>query len=330
MALRCKKSSIQLIRSPLEGHRVKALLVTIRPQSAFGTPMAGDTLFGHLCWALSFRKGATAFERIMDGYTDGNPFAVVSDAFPSGYLPRASLPDALMGSDHLDPSARKALKRRQWLPREGLGLPYSEWLRQSCSAWPGKVATVTQNTIHRITGTTGSGVFAPRQVEQMTFARETLLDIHLVLDTHKLTLADILEALSDIGQSGFGRDASTGLGKFEVVSAVERNDAPNDSTDFMTLPPCAPDVSKLDASRCWALPMTRFGRHGSVLAASGKPFKRPIMLARTGAVLRLLSGPALFHGVGLGGQDAPISIAMPATVHQGFAPILPILLDATP
>ena len=31
--------------------------VILRPQSLFGTPLAGDTLFGHLCWQFAMDAG---------------------------------------------------------------------------------------------------------------------------------------------------------------------------------------------------------------------------------------------------------------------------------
>jgi CRISPR-associated protein Csm4 len=316
-----------LIPSLLESFRLKSFVITIRPLSAFGTPMAGDTLFGQLCWAIAMRRGETEFKELLHGYTQGSPFGVVSDAFPKGFLPRATLPDFVYGGLELDPLARKTLKRRQWLPTEGRELPYREWITQAKAVWPSRTVTVTQNTIHRLSGTTGSGVFSPRQVEQIAFLNDTMFEIYGVIDTDRLSLEELMEAFCDIGQSGFGRDASTGLGKFDVVSSQTIDASKSDSLDFMTLAPCAPKVSDLDASGCWTQPLTRFGRHGSVLATGGKPFKSPIMFAATGAVLRIRSGTKLFHGVGIGGPDAPISTSMPKTVHQGYAPLLPIHLD---
>ena len=48
---------------------MKALKFTLRPLSAFGTPLAGDTLFGHLCWALALRRGSAGLSTLLDGYT---------------------------------------------------------------------------------------------------------------------------------------------------------------------------------------------------------------------------------------------------------------------
>jgi len=53
-----------------------------------------------------------------------------------------------------------------------------------------------------------------------------------------------------------------------------------------------------------------------------------MMLARTGAVIRWRQAcAATWHGAGLGGTKQPVSTVMPATVHQGYAPLVPIKLE---
>ena len=61
-------------------------------QSAFATPLKGDTLFGQLCWAIRNRLGEDTLTDCLAGYTNSQPFAVVSDAFPEGYFPLPKLP----------------------------------------------------------------------------------------------------------------------------------------------------------------------------------------------------------------------------------------------
>ena len=57
----------------------------------------------------------------------------------------------------------------------------------------------------------------------------------------------------------------------------------------------------------------------------GRPFKRPVLGLRTAAFLTFQTGPVpAFHGTGLGGPREPISVAIPATVHQGYAPLVPL------
>src|SRR5690606_15187520 len=102
----------------------------ITPLSAFGTLPKGDTLFGQLCWSVRNRSGEEKLRNLLEGYTSGNPFAVVSDAFPGGYLPRPALPRHWF--DRLPEADPKAAKKRRWLPVTEFERPVETWL-EYCS-----------------------------------------------------------------------------------------------------------------------------------------------------------------------------------------------------
>ena len=44
------------------------------------------------------------------------------------------------------------------------------------------------------------------------------LDIYIILDEERLSLLDTKTVLENIGKFGFGRDASIGLGQFNITS----------------------------------------------------------------------------------------------------------------
>jgi CRISPR-associated protein Csm4 len=313
---------------------------TLTPLSAFGTPPKGDTLFGQLCWALRNRLGEDALTQLLGGYTAGRPFAVVSDAFPSGHLPRPTLPKhrftPLAGDD------RKAAKMRIWLPVEHLGTPVADWLQhcRPASELSGNVAEAhphPHNAIDRRTGTTGEG-FAPYTMERQWFGAGAALDLYIVLDEDRLSAADLEQALRDIGELGFGRDAGIGLGRFRL-DALAAAEWPTQlgANAWLTLAPCAPQGLPWVSEHCFYTVFTRFGRHGDMGVHQGNPFKAPVLLANTGAVLtpRPKAGEwqgmrAFFTGQGLGGVtengQGSLSKAIPATVHQGYAPVLGIKL----
>ena len=321
----------------------------ITPLSAFGTPPKGDTLFGQLCWALRNRLGEERLTRLLDGYTAGQPFAVLSDALPAGHLPRPVLPghwfNPLPGDD------RKAAKKRVWLPVEHVTAPLANWLShcRTATELPGGSAQShphPHNAIDRRTGTTGDG-FPPynmgrqwygsqgKQTTTDTFTLiEAALDIYIVLDEARLPAADLDSALHDIGELGFGRYAGIGLGRFRV-DAFDAVVLPTqaDANAWLTLAPCAPQGLAWDAKRCFYTVFTRFGRHGDIGVHQGNPFKTPVLLANAGAALT--PSPyrgAHFTGRGLGGKDADgggiLSMAIPGTVHQGYAPVVGIRLPA--
>ena len=310
--------------------------LTLRPLSALGTPLAGVTLLGQLCWTLRHQLGNAALTALLQGYTQGKPFAVVSDALPSGHLPLPSLPSgawqASVGSD------RKVLKKKRWLPSSGMCEQLSKWQQIAVADGDlGKALVHAQphNTINRQTGTTGTGMFAPYTMGQTWLHPDSLLDVVFVLDEARLSVAQLQAAFAYMGQHGYGRDASIGLGKFALEGEASpvtwpqpTQGAPN---AWLTLGPCAPQGLGFCPVRSHWHSLTRFGRHGDVAVQTGQPFKRPVLLAKAGSVFwpeQLDASPG-FIGQGLGGQDAPISLAMPASIHQGYAPAVPIHIPET-
>ncbi|MCE1186449.1 MAG: hypothetical protein LWW92_12675 [Rhodocyclales bacterium] len=316
--------------------------LSLRPLSAFGTPLAGDTLFGQLCWVLRHLHGEAQLNTWLEGYPRGHPFLVLSDAFPQGHIPLPHLPRQAWAPSDAD---RKQLKQKRWLPLAALDQPLPRWqaLAQSeaecLSAITGRPGAQKRdipqphNTINRLTGTTGEDQFAPYTRGQIWFPPGMVFDLYVVLDSARIHLEQLLAALTSLGLTGYGRDASIGLGRFELQSPPL-----NTNTNLNPFPPAAPEQARLTLGPCapqgqgycplrsYYQPITRFGRHGDV-AAYGPAFKRPLLLAQAGAVLHPgAHTPASpwhgFVGQGLGGVGQPISSTLPATVHQGYAPAL--------
>jgi CRISPR-associated protein Csm4 len=162
---------------------------------------------------------------------------------------------------------------------------------------------------------------------QIGFAPGLTLDIHVVFDPVRLNAAELRALFESIGVTGFGRDASIGLGKFAVEETVAVNlTAQANANAYLTLAPCAPQGCGFLPHASRYQPFTRFGRHGDTAVQSGHPFKTPLLLAAAGAVLK----PGRYvetHYVGQGlGGDGRLSRAIPETVHQGYAPVIGVHL----
>jgi CRISPR-associated protein Csm4 len=310
---------------------MKTLRFTLQPLAPFATPLAGDTLFGHLCWALREARGDRGLAALLEGYTCGRPFLVVSDGFPAGLLPRPTAPDFVLGLD-AEPGQRKRARTHRWLPADGAGKPLARWMERLTDSKTAELAVLTQNTINRYTGTTGEDQFAPRQVERIFFAEGARLDVYAALDERRLSAEELHGLLAGIGLHGYGRDATTGLGKFTVEPVSEHvwPDQDRPHRNWLTLAPCVPDAEMLSAKGCYYLPLTRFGRHGNLAATSAVPFKQPLMMMAAGALLTARE-PACWavHGCGLGGSAAPLSKVVPETVHQGYAPVVPLRVEGS-
>ena len=322
------------------------LALRLRPLTAFGSPLLGDTLFGQLCWAARHRFGLERLDSLLAGYTAGRPFAVVADALPDGYLPRPALPLSsyreVVGAD------RKQAKRLQWIPLAALAEPLPDWLRQgrtdldlimpsqgaATRSAPSPALMVLHpqphNSINRLTGTTGRGDFAPYTQMQRWHAPEVALCCRVVFDPERIEAVEVRQLFEDIGATGFGRDAGIGLGKFQVETPdgteTQHWPAQAQANACLTLAPCAPQGLGFDPRRSFYEVFTRFGRHGDQAVAMGNPFKTPILLARAGAVFSPPQLPTMpFIGQGLGG-DGRLSKVIPETVQQGYAPWVPIHL----
>jgi len=325
---------------------MRSFRARITLKSAFGTIFMGDTLFGQLCWSVRNRDGDERLSGLLDGYNDGQPFVVVSDAFPADYIPRPALPGHWFREVPF--TDRKTAKKRIWLPLERFHVPLEEWLEycqpaDEIHAGSTKEYPQPHNTLNRHSGTTGEGQFAPyamnqlwyghckTEVEKPSIIRSPIeFDIYVVLDEDRLSADELKTLLADIGMIGFGRDASIGLGKYEI-NTLEAFDLPvqERAHAWLTLAPCAPQGMPWQVDRCFYQPFTRFGRHGDVAVHGGNPFKTPLLLANTGAVLTPTDFEnKLFTGQGLGG-DGSLSKSITGTVHQGYSPILGVTLPAS-
>ncbi|HNG38377.1 MAG TPA: CRISPR-associated protein Csm7, partial [Accumulibacter sp.] len=315
---------------------------TLALHTPLGTPLAGDTLFGQLCWALREAAGEAELRRRLHGYTAGHPWLVVSDGFPAGYLPRPTLPHRLaepsaVAAEHAGQHAaaeRKAARQKRWLAvdhRDGVLSVAPAPAVDDATAYgqaPQRRAQA-HNTLDRRTGTTGGDPFVPYSVARTFHAAGQAIDLYLVLDEERTTAAEVGALLAAVGQTGFGRDAGIGLGKFSVARRAAVTFAVAAAANaHWTLAPCAPQGQGFSPTASYWQVLTRFGRHGNIAARGGTPFKTPVLLAATGAVF-VSDGPftaRLFVGQGIGG-DGRLSKSQPDTVQQGYAPVVSHVLE---
>lgn len=248
--------------------------------SALGTPLAGDTLFGQLCWTLRHQLGNDA--DCPAGGLHPRP------ALCRGVRCAAARPPALAQPSS---SAWQAGRAATWSFKEKTlvaliqlaraALPKWRQLAQADSALGATLERAQpHNSINRQTGTTGTGMFAPYTMGQTWLAPGSQFDVYVALDSARLSVAQLQAALTYIGQHSYGRDASIGLGKFALVG---------EATPATWEPPSRLVRQRsahagLRATRTqvcpvrshWHRSVTRFGRHGDVAVQSGTPFKRPV------------------------------------------------------
>ncbi len=336
---------------------MKLFAITIKPLSPFGTPLKGDTLFGSFCWQAAYDdtllKGG--LKHWIDQYPD-KPFLIVSSAFPQVIdasetiyaLPRPAVPQGWIDTDDTNDCAerlksRKEKKGRRWLlVGEDLQITL-DWdhlvddqtlSRRIASAMGMKNTdcrfirqhTRSHNTINRLTNTTGKGFFAPYSMDNFVYLPGMELVVFALAEEEALTEKNLLTGFERIGAFGFGRDASTGLGRFGIGECEELTlPRPENPGALLALGPCVPGADEYD--RAWFQPFVRFGRHGADLLHTGRPFKNPVVMADEGAVFRPKTREQ-FSRPYLGRAVTNISKAQPEAVCQGYSPVLPMPLPA--
>lgn len=335
---------------------MKLCEIILKPRSAFGTPLKGDTLFGQFCWQAAMDKTLLSggFEKWRDCYKE-KPFMICSSAFPvrindkgrrTYYLPVPTCP--LHFYAPLDEQGKcfdaisrlKDIKKKRWMPvgEDLIARPETnELLNDRClfrllSAKIESreverlfmVATQPHNTINRLTMTTGEGPFAPYFMENTWYAPEMELVVFVLFDEEALNTDAIKRGFSTIGISGFGRDASTGLGRFNVVDCRERSLPSVSGVPYLFA--LSPFVPADGEDKVWYKPFVRYGRHGSILATSRNPFKNPILMADEGALIENSKKLSERYKGYVGKALSGISKVQPEAIAQGYAIAIPCVL----
>lgn len=345
---------------------MKVYEITLKPVTGFGTSLKGDTIFGHFCWQIAYdeRLLGKTIDDLLSSYNI-KPFAVFSSAYPkfcegTEYIYALKTPDLPLDKLFTLPDdnkkdkieKRKEYKAKRWMIiKEGKRLlPFqeSEFLNDQKLLSKAKsnltdetrkemrragaknfIAIFSQprNTINRHTGTTGEEGFAPFEVEQHVYYPETELALFVGIDETVININQVMEGLDRIGKFGFGKDASTGLGRFElgeeseIVLSEIGSESPN---ACYTLAPCVPEKDTF--SDMFFAPFTRFGRHGDVLAKSSNPFKNPVIMADEGGVF-IPKSHEVFDKPYIGRAVMNVSKAEPKAVTQGYSLYIPVKVE---
>jgi len=92
--------------------------VTLELRSSLGTPLAADTLWGHIAWGIRYREGESALLAWLDRYDQPEPPLVISNPLPAGFFPRPQIPPPFVSNqDHTREKATefKRLAKLPWI-----------------------------------------------------------------------------------------------------------------------------------------------------------------------------------------------------------------------
>lgn len=291
---------------------MKLYKATITPKSNFATPLKGDTIFGQLCWVIRYVYGNDKLDELLSDYSS-TPFMIVSDAFVNNYLPKPSLPSFLLGEDG---DKKKENRKKTWLNIDDLqNGNFTNAKRSDEIGYKVKKESIVKNSINYKSFKTGAEGFDPYAEDEIGLSSS--LDIYFCLNETIFNLENLKDSLKILGEMGYGKNATIGKGRFEVEDVKEIKFKKRASTTFMTLSPLS--LQNIKAKEIYYTVFTRFGKHGGDLANSS-PFKKPILLADTSAVLLFDEEKELdFVGSAITSHSKHTE-----TIHQGYSILLPI------
>ena len=291
---------------------MKLYKAKIKPVSNFATSLKGDTIFGHLCWMIRYRFGENRLKTLLSDY-DTSPFMVVSDAFASGYLPKPKMPQSMLGEDE---SLKKDNRKKIWLtPEDFKNARFTNAKKDEDIDWKIKSYTVVKNSLNYQTNTTSDdGKFAPYGDVEYSIKDA---DIYILIDENIFTKNELFEVLNLLSEYGYGKDSSTGKGRFELIELIDSSHLLGSGDRYMALSPFSPEGLK--AKEIYYETFTRFGRFGADRAKKSA-FKAPVLLADTASVIVFDNKKDLkFIGKSIKGLSETYEDA----IHQGYTIVLP-------
>ncbi len=289
---------------------MKLYKTTITPTSNFATTLKGDTVFGHICWAIRFVFGKNRLEELLSKY-ENTPFLIVSDGFVEGYLPKPKIPSELLGEDS---DKKKENRKKIWLTLEELISGDFTSAKKDENVNADKSISTIRNSINYKTFKTDDKNFTPYGESEFAIRKK---DIYFLIDEDNFSLEELKQAFDLLSQSGYGKDTTIGKGRFEFSDFVEVETKQSSKT-FMTLSPFSP--KGLVCEKIFYEPFTRFGKMGANRAFKNA-FKKPILLADSASVVHFEEKKSLQY---IGKAIKNISNAYKDVVHQGYSIVIPI------
>lgn len=309
---------------------MKIYEISLKAETPFITQINADTLFGCLCWQLN--NAGIDLNSLIEIY-DKEPFMVVSSGIYKNennmyILPKPLCPNYIM-FDINDVNYKKNNKKKFF----GLSsntvininkIDFKENIKDYFS-----FDIQQHNTINRITNTTGKG-FDPFYNEVTFYENKGNIIVFVALDETKLSIDNLQKAFENLGKTGYGKKASSGYGHFKVNSFNEsilwKNDFSKCNYLYSLAPFILSEEEKINLNNIYFQPVTRYGKHGDILAKSENPFKKPVIVADTASLVSLKTKFDKNKPF-IGKAIKDISYVDNKTVFQGYALCLPCILE---
>ena len=282
----------------MKNYQIKWIL-----KSALSTELESDTIFGHFCWNLLYKKGEDRLKLFLEQLIKREKHFVLSNAFQDKRLSMPKLPlsrdvikrlEAVCGFSYDE--KRKEIKKMKSINLDLLKQYSNDFsneklihdhYKQQINLLPdsqssGQLNIITHNTINRLTGTTSADMENLYQEHTRFYEENT--EFYSWLKTDCFDLSDLQEIFSSMSHYGFGKNKHTGKGHFdiEVSECGELTDCKEDANAWLLLSNCVPSES--DTTHVLYSSKVKFAKLGGYLALKESPFKHPVFMFTPGSV----------------------------------------------
>ncbi len=303
---------------------MKSLKLTIKFKSPLGSLLLSDTIFGHFCWEYRDIFGEDRLKELLTNF-ETKPFIVFSDGFikdtlPMPFLKPKSLDEMKEFFLKSDKSADYYSEAKNLKKVRFVDLDFLDDMKGDLELFalynhihdPSiKTVHFIRNSVNRITNTVHEGLYSTVE----TFYDEPV-DVYAKYDENRIDVATVKRVFISIGVFGFGRDKSTGKGRFKLVDIKEEPEilTRKSSRSFISLSSGVPDE---DCEVLYGRTFTKFGKHGRAPVLKN-PFKNPVILFKSGSVFKFKNKKDVYG-------KALRASSYPGHYHSAY--ILPLFVD---
>ena len=262
--------------------------ITVKPLSAYCSPLQSDTFFGAFCWSYLFGYGEDALHRLLCRCKEGSPDIIFSNAFPSGRLP---MPAGF--NEFTEDQARQTLKYKKQKQFSTIGLDDFNRLingtkevsfHASAEEPEAKLDLRWRNKVSRNTDKAEDTEGEDALFETEQYFAEGTFDIFIRSSFAEEVLEQVLP---EMFRYGIGARRSVGKGSFCMEGGLELFDGfrlPQNPDGFVALSNFVPQRN--DPTDGSYKAFVKYPKVSFVENGEDSPLKKPIIFLKAGGVFR--------------------------------------------